>query len=476
MNLMSRLQIKGIAAKSLVALGGCVAATALLLGRAGAEPQVDECAQSGKNCTFTISNNSIQKVPTLFKLQAQISQAKVPLGEAVFPFVVVKLKNGNAELCKEEFPQVQVNNGVLNLEIGRNVQGCQMDDVVAKYTNLAFQVCIGSSPGDAGNCLKPIQMSSVPYAVKANFASQAQESYRSELAARAHYAQRVTADGAMLQQQQLGAGYYDFETPAAAKIADLKAVYGPGEADVKGGFLQWAAVDPANRTLNVSAKNTSTNALLPLSKFLLHATDTGIWGTLNVVGRSTFVQGLRATGPTSTLEGGVTVSGGIATMTQGLSVSNGATLSGGATVNGPATLTGGATVTGLATMNTGLTVANGITATSGTVDVQTSATFGAVAGGSTLVAFRPGTTVDMSAATEVKLPSTVTAAPAITVTETVSNSASGCLDAQAPIGAKFCGISSSQQVSTTSGSCKVLVISGRYTLRACSAFCSARCF
>jgi hypothetical protein len=176
------------------------------------------------------------------------------------------------------------------------------------------------------------------------------------------------------------------------------------------------------------------------------------------------------------------VSGGLATMANGLSVSNGATMAGGTTVTGGVTVTGlatmntGLTVSGAATMNTGLTVANGVTATSGTVDVQTAATFGAPGGGSTLVAFRPGTTVDMSAATEVKLPSSVTATPSITVTETVSNSASGCLDTQAPVSAKFCGISSSAQVSTTSGSCKLLVISGRYTLRACSAFCAARCF
>src|SRR5215207_7045584 len=100
MNLLSRLQIKRIPVKLLLGLGGCAAVTALLLGRAGAQAGVDQCAQSGKDCTFAISNNSIQKVPTLFKLQAQISQVKVPLEEAVFSLITVKLKSGNTELCK----------------------------------------------------------------------------------------------------------------------------------------------------------------------------------------------------------------------------------------------------------------------------------------------------------------------------------------------------------------------------------------
>jgi nitrate reductase NapAB chaperone NapD len=129
---MSRFQIERSQVwKLLLGTVGCAAAITAYLGRADAQSNADDCGVLGKNCSFTISDNAVQKVPTLFKIQAQISQAKIPLGDAIFSKLVVNVKSGNTQLCTENFSQVRVRSGVLNLEVGRNIQGCQLDDVVA---------------------------------------------------------------------------------------------------------------------------------------------------------------------------------------------------------------------------------------------------------------------------------------------------------------------------------------------------------
>lgn len=462
---MSRFQVeRSLVWKILLGTVACTVGVTAYLRRADAQSTPDECALAGKNCSFTISNNAIQKVPTLFKLQSQISQAKIPVGDAVFTKLVVNVKSGNTQLCNESFNQVRVRSGVLNLEIGRNIQGCQLDDIVAKYNDLAFQVCIGDSSAEAGNCLKPIQLGSVPYAIKASFASQAQESYRSEIAARANYAQRLVADGTRLDQTKLGLGYYDFETPASNKLTTLTAVLPAQAADVKGGFMQWTAVDPLNKILNVSAKNSSTGVLEPLTKLLIHATDTNLWGKLAVNNTSNFVK-------QSTFVEGYQVTGGSVTINAPTSVTKQVTMSNSLTVIGNSSV---ATVTaaGLITANAGAKV------TSGSLDVQTSASFGK-AGLSTSLAVQPGTTVDFSQATNVLMPPNQPA-PAFPIQQLSANSPAGCTTATA-VGARFCGISMVRPlaVGALNGCWISNTPSGQPTgliLTACSANCQASCF
>jgi hypothetical protein len=231
----------------------------------------------------------------LFKLQAQISQAKIPVGDAVFSTLVVNVLSGGQIKCAETFSQIAVRSGVLNLEIGRTID-CNFDDVIAKYNDLSFQVCIGDT--GAGNCLKPIQMASVPYAIKANYASQAQNAYQAELASRANYAQRLSADSNMLDQKKLGQGYFDVQTPGvvpgtgnadALKVSIPSAEVIPGSPnDVTGGFLYWSPVDPAKKILNLGAKNPSTKNLEPLTRVLIHANQTDVRGNLYVGQQSRF--------------------------------------------------------------------------------------------------------------------------------------------------------------------------------------------
>lgn len=461
---MSHFRVRGFPAwKVLVGLTGGVLLAIPFMGRAlGQTAPADECASTGKSCTFTISNNTIQKVPTLFKLQAQISQAKMPLGDAVFTKIMVKVKSGTTELCSEPFNQVRVRSGVLNLEIGRALN-CQLDDVVAKYNDLAFQVCIGDSGSEAGNCLKPIQMSSVPYAVKASFASQAQEAYRAELASRANYAQRVTADGAMLELQKIGSGYYDFQKPADDKIAALKAPFGSGLSDIKGGFVQWGAVAAGDKYLNLSAKNVASGELEPLQMILMHAGETNLRGKLSVLDTSAFSR-------LATFSEGL-----IATGTGEVNVQLPANFTGATTI----TNTGALTVGGASTFNGAVRATAGVDVTAGTAKLQSNTEFGVAAGASTSIKFHPGTIVDMSQAASVTLPSNVSAAPKILPGLAAISSGACTVSAVSP-NAKFCAITSMSPNGTGVGQgCAVINASGSVAglqLRACAAICSAACF
>jgi len=478
---MSRFRIeRSQSGRLLLGTAICALGAGVYLQRASAQtPPADECAATGKNCSFTISNNSIQKAPTLFKLQAQIAQAKVPVGDAVFSKLVVNVKSGVTQLCTETFAQVRVRSGVLNLEIGRNIQGCQLDDTVAKYNDLAFQVCIGDSGAEAGNCLKPIQLSSVPYAIKASFASQAQESYRSEISARSNYAQRLVADGTRLDQTKLGLGYYDFETPASAKLQPLKDVNPSAAADVKGAFMQWNAVDPLDRVLNVSAKNATNGNMERLAKILLHAQETSLWGKLSVTDTSsfaklsTFAQGFTVTDGTVLVQAPSTFTK-LATFGVGLNVVDGAVnVQAPSTFTKPMALTNGAnlTVTGNATVN------NGVTVTAGTLDAQTGATFGKL-NTSTSVFFQPGTDVDLRQAT-VHLPSNVQVSPNFTTTDVTvaAPSATTCTNSSFVPSVKICALTKviNFAVGTDRG-CTVTVAGPGAFITACGASCTARCF
>ena len=85
--------------------------------------------------TFQIAAKNIQRVPTSFKFQAAISQAKMPVGEAVFQTLIVNLKKGDQEMCSETFNDVQVRDSVLNMEIGKQMS-CDMDAVMAEHSGL----------------------------------------------------------------------------------------------------------------------------------------------------------------------------------------------------------------------------------------------------------------------------------------------------------------------------------------------------
>src|SRR4051812_12629646 len=133
-------------------------------------------------CDFEIGSIGVAKTPPVFKFQSRVSQAKLPIGEGSFTVVFAKVLNASGtELCREEFRDVTVRESVLNLEIGHNMN-CELDDIIAREQNLAFQICLGS----AQNCLKSVALAAVPLAVKSTFAVQSEKAHQADFSGQAH--------------------------------------------------------------------------------------------------------------------------------------------------------------------------------------------------------------------------------------------------------------------------------------------------
>ncbi|MGM0577190.1 MAG: hypothetical protein ACQEXJ_15805 [Myxococcota bacterium] len=298
-------------------------------------------------CGIQVEDSKLQKVPSVFKFQARVSQAKLPIGKGTFGEVVVRLLEGDTTVCKEEFQNVEVRDSVLNLEIGRNMS-CELDEKIAEGTSLAFQICLGSED----SCLKPVALSTVPYAVKASYSQRAQSAHDADESALAHYAYRASADRDLGLLDSLTTGYFDFHS----------------QNDTEG-WLQWTPVaDPDAMTLHITGKSALTDAPGQLHELELDSATTTTTGDVFVGGHQTVEGDLTSqanlsivgdadlegtttvgssleVGSTTTLKGALTVaSGGVEVATGGLTVSGTTTFQhdtathGSASFSGPVTL------------------------------------------------------------------------------------------------------------------------------------------
>jgi len=362
----------------------------LLAASPGATAQTLTCEKGDTfPCGLQIEAGNLQKVPAVFKFQARVSQAKLPIGQGVFSEVIVKLLAGDTPRCEERFQNVEVRDSVLNLEIGRNMS-CELDEELATQTGLAFQVCLGSS----SSCLKPIELASVPYAVKASYAYLAQSAQTADQAAVADYAYRVAADPDLQVLDAMSSGYFDFRTRAD-----------------NDGYLQWTPLlNSASPILTITAQAYATQSALQLEKLVLDALTSQVNGALVVAGAASVTGDIvgsanlelvgdatimgsgnieqtltigdpRESGDTATLvvkRGGAEVQGG------GLVVGGG-----GAAVTGDSTITGTVTVSGIGTFQSDVSVGGDLHASGGMVFPSTQG--GAqVYAGAALVAVDPG--------------------------------------------------------------------------------------
>ncbi len=252
------------------------------VGPAAADQCFDE---AGYSCTYEIEELPLQPVPPFFKFQSRISQAKLPVGDVTFSTIYVNVKRGDAQLCSETFNNVMVRDSVLNLEIGRTMS-CDLASKIAANDDLKFQVCIGNME----NCLKPISLSSVPFAIKATYASLAQKAAKSNEAMQCHYAHRLTADRNLFTNKAIGKGYYDFHTPDTHQIDNLINLYDSGISVpyldyYDGGYIQWMQVDPTSTNLHICAqKDDSQHDPMPLDELYMHAQVSRTLGQLVVDG------------------------------------------------------------------------------------------------------------------------------------------------------------------------------------------------
>ena len=358
-----------IARRALFAL-----AFAPLLTLQGPPAQAEEVTCDGTTdfpCSYQLKDLQLQKVPSVFKFQARVSQAKLPLGEGVFNTVYVKLLRGTEVKCIEQFQNVQVVDSVLNLEIGRNMS-CEMDEVIAENTDLAFQIC----PGGAENCLQPVSLGAAPYAIKASFASIAQEAHHASFAGQASYAHRVTADRDLLIRSRLGTGYFDFFTPTYEQAVELYGDAAAFQDFENSGFVQWTPVrDRDALDLHICAKRQDGDRLTELRSLHLASEDTTATGDLTVTpspggkGLTVTLQGAHVTGD-SNIDGTLLVTLATTVASGGIHVTGNSDVAGELLIAKKTTVQeGGVHVTGHSDVTGPLTGSQGTTVHPGGVHV-----------------------------------------------------------------------------------------------------------
>jgi hypothetical protein len=199
----------------------------------------------------------------LFRFQARIAQGGMPLGDRRLNEVTVFFLAAGQVVCQERFTP-DVRDSVLDLPIGAQ-PSCDLAQVLATSSDLELKVCIGGQT----NCLKPVQLASVPYAVRANTAVQAQHVDSAAFAAVTRYATRATADRDAPTRNKIETGYIDFQAHSS--------VDGQGE-------LRWVPLGGDKRRFHLTAKDFLTDRAKPLSQALLFADTTTFAGDLHVTG------------------------------------------------------------------------------------------------------------------------------------------------------------------------------------------------
>ena len=235
-------------------------------------------------CTFDIEPPTLAEIDPTFRFQARLSQARLPVGDRPFERVVVRIERGAEVLCLEELSNIEVANSIIDLIIGENIS-CDLDQVLSENHELALRICLGGTH----NCLRPLVLGTVPYAVKVSHAVQAQRAQRANLAGQAHWARRISADRDMLLHRQLGTGYFRASTPGAAPRLGLSGAQRRRYED--GGSWQWAPLKEANPTLHISAKDPVTETPVPLDRLVFFAARTETSSRVNVLAGGTHVRG-----------------------------------------------------------------------------------------------------------------------------------------------------------------------------------------
>lgn len=277
-------------------------------------------------CNYQIQELQLQPSPGVFKFQARVSQAKLPVGEGNFARVIVKVVRGTTTLCQEEFSDVRVQSSVINLELGRGMT-CELDQVIAENPDLNFQLCLG---GEA-NCLRPIQLGSTPYAIKSTFARTAQEAHLANVAGQSNYTHRATADRDLFLSKELGFGYFDFSTPPTkGSLYMSEQSFSPFAS---GGYIQWTPLSETDPTLHICARDDLTDEPRLLERLVLAANATNVMGSLNVASGGIHVTGASDVTGTTTVRGV-------------LKVDPPASGANGLQVTGPTTLNGNTNITG----------------------------------------------------------------------------------------------------------------------------------
>jgi hypothetical protein len=298
-------------------------------------------------CTYDVREVQVIRAAPVLKFQARMAQSGLALTDTTFSALFVKLLRGTETICLEQFKNVAVVDGVINLEIGPNMS-CPLDETIAENNDLALQIC----PGSTQNCLKPAALGTTPYAVKASFTSLAQEAFHANVAGQSSYAHRMTADRDMLFRNRIGTGFFDFATPSAEDAVQLFTSAADFIDFENSGFLAWTPTRGTAMKVHIGGKNHASDRLVELTSLHLASEDTTLTGDLTVEppadgkGLTVLGRGVHVIGD-SDIDGKLVVSNALDVRSDGADISGDSTIHGRLDVEKQLTVkSGGIHVTG----------------------------------------------------------------------------------------------------------------------------------
>jgi len=239
--------------------------------------------------TIYLNDVEIQEGPALFKLHANLSQAKMPVERGEINDLRIEIydrqmnesdgvmeSTSNGYLCGENLPDTIVEKGLLNIKFGGAMDckgGKPFQDVIVETSELYLEIkfTVETPAGPKTESVKPrISFGTVPFAVKSNFAVHANDALVCEVAGHSAYTHRAAADENLYSP--IGQrGYFEFATPL-------------GE---DGAWFQWFPADPAeHNTVRICRDpSNSIEGVTMLDKLTLDSSLTEMTGKVEINGR-----------------------------------------------------------------------------------------------------------------------------------------------------------------------------------------------
>jgi cysteine-rich repeat protein/VCBS repeat-containing protein len=129
-------------------------------------------------------------IPAKLNFQSRLAQAGILLGDRNIGQFTIKVYDLNQQLlCGMDGSNLQVRKSVFNYEIKQTDLRCDLAKIVATRGDVIIKVCL-----DTSNCLRPIRLSTVPYAYRSQYTYWALQSKYAERSSISNFAQWITAD------------------------------------------------------------------------------------------------------------------------------------------------------------------------------------------------------------------------------------------------------------------------------------------
>ena len=220
---------------------------------------VEWCSATGGGlipCQSQASSIPVVPVPKRMSFQAKVTQANFPILEGKIPKLTVVYNTAGSQKCKEEFTNVIVQDGVLNLELGQGTY-CSFNWFINQNLN-SMQICLahaasGYPPDSSCFDASSDTLGFAPSAVKSYIAYQAELAYLSQRVNESHYAYPFLR----LSNTEGQNGQFIFAPPLNTFIDpfQIDAQSASVETLHTQGFLTWLASNSIHKDLNFSRAN-----------------------------------------------------------------------------------------------------------------------------------------------------------------------------------------------------------------------------